>query len=195
MCDAPKVKAEVADSAIVPHIRHFFDDFASWATAVTQEAGAQRAALEPNCRTSAPSGTGSRMPSGPPATDYADALAARRRHAKADVAFDALTKIKSDRTTLDASIAPKEAALRTLATEAAPSDAMRAYWRELAESIAGATHGRSGTGRRERRAPHRPGPRRDRHAAGRQAGDAGVLQEAWNCRRPAMSPGVSTPTA
>lgn len=136
LCDAPKVNAEVADAAIVPHIRHFFDDFASWATAVAEEAGAQRAALEAELADLRAKRQTLADAERPARDRYASALAAGE-DSKAEVLLEVVAKMKDDRAVLDASITVKEATLGSLATEAAPSDAMRTYWRELAESIAG----------------------------------------------------------
>lgn len=135
LCDAPKVDAERVDAAIVPHITGFFDDYASWATSVTQTTQTQRTTLKAEIDALKTKSAAATTAEQKAQDRYADALAAD--DGKAEALLGVLDRLGRQRREAERALEAREAALGALAAAAEPSDAMVTFWREVAEGIKG----------------------------------------------------------
>jgi DNA invertase Pin-like site-specific DNA recombinase len=138
-CDAPKIDAQTADAAIVPHLRGFFVDFQGWLGRVTdaQEAdrdGLRRQVAEATTRIAKLAAAHEK------AHDrYVAALAEADTPPTRIAALEAaLEKMTADRAHTQASHDDLAAALAEVETDEAPVDAMLDWWNALSASIRGA---------------------------------------------------------
>lgn len=135
LCDAPKVPAEQADAAIVPHLRGFFVDFDAWHDRVTTAETADRSALAAQIADGrAKLGKLARAESA--AQDrYADALG-EGDATKIEAVERALSRFSTERGQAEASVAELEDALAAAEAEN-PTDGMLDFWNRLSEGIRG----------------------------------------------------------
>lgn len=136
-CDAPRVDASVADSAMLPHLRSFCVDFNGWVQTVTgarqQETSAlneQMATLRAKLDTLARAKTGAH-------DRYVAALAAERATA-ADVALEALGKITADHAQTAASLDELTEASASRSDARTISDDILDWWHALSAALRGA---------------------------------------------------------
>ena len=135
-CDAPPVDAEAADASLLPHLQHFFLDYVAFNERAREATGRQRAALDRELERHR-----DRLARKSRAIENAEARYEAAMEAgddsRAERIEDQLTRWSSERQAIQADIDAALARRTQLADEAAPTDALRSYWRTLAEGIAG----------------------------------------------------------
>lgn len=133
-CDQPRVSAEAADAAIVPHLRGFFVDFEAWLSRVNDAQTADRAAIE-NRLSDARARVMRLSRAIQPAHDnYVSALS-EGRAATAEVALRALEKIEAEVKAGEAAVFDLEGTLSELDEGGAPTNAMLDWWERLSTSL------------------------------------------------------------
>jgi DNA invertase Pin-like site-specific DNA recombinase len=136
MCNAPKVAADTADAAIVPHLRGFFVDFDAWLATVTASEGADREAIAAHVAESRAKFSNLEQAETRAQDRYAAALADGEA-AKIDAIEHALSRFSAEREQIAASIAELEASLSEAETASAPADRLLDFWNDLSNGIRG----------------------------------------------------------
>jgi hypothetical protein len=127
---------QAVDSAIVPHLRGFFVDFARWLAKVTDAQGAERDGVAAQLAESRASLAKLTTAHGRAHDRYVEALAdADADDARTDAMEGALAKIATDRTQTEANVSELEATLAELDRADTPTDAMLDHWNALSASI------------------------------------------------------------
>jgi DNA invertase Pin-like site-specific DNA recombinase len=134
-CDAPKIDAETADAAILPHLRGFFVDFEGWLSRVTSAEADEREGIR---RTIA--ATARRLEALTAAQTkahdrYVAALADDASASRIDALETALERITAEAAQYTASISELEDSLAGMEDNAAPVDAMLDWWNTLSGGI------------------------------------------------------------
>jgi DNA invertase Pin-like site-specific DNA recombinase len=135
-CDAPKLDAETADAAILPHLRSVFVDFEGWLSRLTNAQASEREALERQAADARDRLAKLDRAAEPAHERYVSALA-EGRETIANAALAALERLQQDREALAANLADLEAAAAELSDTTGPTDSLLDWWNSLAAALRG----------------------------------------------------------
>jgi site-specific DNA recombinase len=135
-CDAPRINAEAADAAMIPHLRSVFVDFEGWIAHLTEAQTSDRANLGRQMTEARERIAKLDKAAGPAHERYVAALA-EERETVADAALAALERLQADRGALAASLAELEATAAEIADTAGQTDAVLDWWNGLSSALRG----------------------------------------------------------
>jgi hypothetical protein len=136
-CDAPKIDAEAADAAIIPHLRDYVVDYEGWIADITNAQQDERSAIEGRAADARAKLEQRKLAERAARQRYTDALAAGD-DAKASVIEGALMGIANERAALEAAVEDAEATLATLEGKDAPTDAVLDWQNAVSAALRGA---------------------------------------------------------